>query len=645
MGWDDEIIVDRDAVPDHLECPICIEVVKDAVQCDNQHVFCRDCLSNPVIKRTGLCPTCRCVVTQPQPSRLARNLVSDLQGHCPNTDCNTRMKLGEIARHMTSVCELRPTQCPNHVHGCTTVVPFRHLPGHDRQCAHKLLLCEHAGCGALFRRASLYVHLNACEWRTVDCVNDGCNVEVPFKMMDTHVDSECKFARVKCVCGAFISKKDQSVHNASVCPKFVVSCGNAGCEHTCQRDSLRLHRNHDCPFEALPCPNSTCTQILPRKLIPKHRLQECIGELVYCHHGECRLEYLRSEHARHVGVCNYTSIDCPLNGCSAHILRKHIKKHSKECKYVVTQCQDCKWKMTRARLRDHAETCDEASVLCPLECGVTIPRKNVISHSAKCPEGPWICPNCSTQDTNSRRQYHACPELKTVVQELLAERQRCAELEAVLLCSTTFERATFFERACEQGNLNAVTALAVQGKLGGRLLKKECRARSLKSAMTNPNTYDIVRLMSTQCMVTDKHVIDMATELKVDKALLGLGFENDGKEESNSTAHENPSASKRVAAVPVPVDAMLFDRPLSERVCKDADGVYAVLVDDAWVYLVVCTDCGRAKPMGGGDVCFEFKNPKKNEKQPTYVCAQCDPASSVGGLGRAHVDVESCQQQ
>lgn len=55
MGWDGDLLADADAVDQLLLCGICFDVMKDAVQCTNQHAACTQCL-----RRVTSCPTCRC---------------------------------------------------------------------------------------------------------------------------------------------------------------------------------------------------------------------------------------------------------------------------------------------------------------------------------------------------------------------------------------------------------------------------------------------------------------------------------------------------------------------------------------------------------------------------------------------------------
>jgi hypothetical protein len=40
-GWDDELFLEEPS--EILRCPICYLIMRDAVQCPQQHAFCRPC--------------------------------------------------------------------------------------------------------------------------------------------------------------------------------------------------------------------------------------------------------------------------------------------------------------------------------------------------------------------------------------------------------------------------------------------------------------------------------------------------------------------------------------------------------------------------------------------------------------------------
>ena len=149
----------KDKVDIKLECGICLKVLKDPVQCPNEHHFCRSCIKTSFLETNEACPTCQHHLTEEtltKPARFLRETLEDLIIRCDheNRGCQTLIKLEFLDRHVQS-CGYSPTRCSNA--GCKEVINQ-----HDKQ-RHELELCQ---------------------FRKIDC--DECGVQVIWKSSRVH---------------------------------------------------------------------------------------------------------------------------------------------------------------------------------------------------------------------------------------------------------------------------------------------------------------------------------------------------------------------------------------------------------------------------------------------------------------------------
>ena len=149
----------KDKVDIKLECGICLKVLKDPVQCLNEHYFCRSCIETSLRETSEACPTCQHHLTEEtltKPSRFLRETLQELIIRCDyeNRGCQELIKLEFLERHVQS-CGYSPTRCSNA--GCKEVINR-----HDKQ-RHELELCQ---------------------FRKIDC--DECGEQVIWKSSRVH---------------------------------------------------------------------------------------------------------------------------------------------------------------------------------------------------------------------------------------------------------------------------------------------------------------------------------------------------------------------------------------------------------------------------------------------------------------------------
>ncbi|CAB4041611.1 E3 ubiquitin- ligase NRDP1 [Paramuricea clavata] len=128
-----------------LQCSICLKVLKDPVQCPNEHYFCRSCIQKCLHENSETCPVCQHHLTEEtltKPPRILTELLQSLMIRCDheNRGCRELVKLEFLERHVNS-CGYSPTRCTNA--GCTMVMNRHEKERHEReQCQFRKIVCD-----------------------------------------------------------------------------------------------------------------------------------------------------------------------------------------------------------------------------------------------------------------------------------------------------------------------------------------------------------------------------------------------------------------------------------------------------------------------------------------------------------------------
>jgi hypothetical protein len=95
-----------DSTKEFLNCPICLELAQNAVECEK----CNNLMCEPCVQRLKKkeCPSCREILTV-RPSILARRMIGSLPQSCLN-DCGTITTIGNMADHLKK-CANRKFTC------------------------------------------------------------------------------------------------------------------------------------------------------------------------------------------------------------------------------------------------------------------------------------------------------------------------------------------------------------------------------------------------------------------------------------------------------------------------------------------------------------------------------------------------------
>ena len=131
-----------------LKCSVCLKVLKDPVQCPNEHYFCRSCIQTNLRHNAKTCPVCQHPLTEEtltKPPRILTELLESLMIRCDNKNrgCQELIKLECLDHHVRS-CGYSPTRCRN---ACCAEVMNRHKKEqHKRElCEFRKVVCDECG--------------------------------------------------------------------------------------------------------------------------------------------------------------------------------------------------------------------------------------------------------------------------------------------------------------------------------------------------------------------------------------------------------------------------------------------------------------------------------------------------------------------
>ena len=133
LGYGDERF--QNSVDEDLHCPICMNVLKDPVQCGpNEHYFCSNCITRH-LKNSQSCPFCVEELSQETlkpPSRFVNNRLNKLVIRCDYFErgCQDFVELEELSCHVKD-CGFSPVECTND--GCSSVLNKCDVEHHEKE--------------------------------------------------------------------------------------------------------------------------------------------------------------------------------------------------------------------------------------------------------------------------------------------------------------------------------------------------------------------------------------------------------------------------------------------------------------------------------------------------------------------------------
>ena len=156
-GYDEERF--KDKVDIKLQCSVCLKVLKDPVQCPNEHYFCRSCICKSLRENAEACPMCNNHLTEEnltKPPRILMELLQNLEIRCDyeKRGCQEFIKLEFLDRHVNS-CGYSPTTCTNT--GCAQVMNRNEKERHElEQCEFRRIVCDECGKQVIWKSSRVH---------------------------------------------------------------------------------------------------------------------------------------------------------------------------------------------------------------------------------------------------------------------------------------------------------------------------------------------------------------------------------------------------------------------------------------------------------------------------------------------------------
>ena len=139
----------QSAIDDGFICCICLCVLKDPMQCENnEHYFCSGCIKEHLKKTSHSCPVCQdklTVETLRKAPRIVGDCVSRYKISCDyaTRGCDEVLELGTLQTHVQN-CHFMPVSCSNE--GCDKIVSKRDVKHHENElCQFKTMTCDDCG--------------------------------------------------------------------------------------------------------------------------------------------------------------------------------------------------------------------------------------------------------------------------------------------------------------------------------------------------------------------------------------------------------------------------------------------------------------------------------------------------------------------
>ena len=142
-GYDDSRF--EKAVDDYFHCSICFNVLKEPMMCrNNEHLFCRDCITEHLITNAHTCPECKedLTVETLRRARVISNILSRLKIKCDysHRGCQEYIRLEELDSHVEN-CGFAPVKCSNEE--CEMIVNKREIINHESTvCKYRRVKCH-----------------------------------------------------------------------------------------------------------------------------------------------------------------------------------------------------------------------------------------------------------------------------------------------------------------------------------------------------------------------------------------------------------------------------------------------------------------------------------------------------------------------
>ena len=225
-----------------FDCPLCLHIFSDPVQCKDGHLFCRGCLNRALATKEE-CPICKKKLTPSDTStnRFVKNAIQESEVYC-----FTRLEaLEEVGVAAADSGNAKDSEEDIADH-CTWTGKLLDAATHFNACDYAGIKCNFHDCGIIVMRKDMPEHKTSCPRRTQPC--KWCQLML---LVDKHL-----------------------IEHESICDKRDVECTHAqrGCKAVMPFNKRALHVANDCMYETVACPflSVGCTERMMRKDIENH---------------------------------------------------------------------------------------------------------------------------------------------------------------------------------------------------------------------------------------------------------------------------------------------------------------------------------------------------------------------------------------
>ncbi|XP_065916378.1 TNF receptor-associated factor 2-like isoform X2 [Dysidea avara] len=194
------------------------------------------------------------------------------------------------------------------------------------------------------------IHLDSCQFVTVECENPGCGEQVLMSDLESHLKEKCLYRQVECAdCGKMPFIELQ------VWRDFAVKSDNYMVGRDWTGLLNELMKNLDgCQFKTIVCKNSGCGKQVLLSELEEHLKENCSHRQVEC--KDCGKKMSFIELQEHTELCPNAPKVC--GNCKKKIPVSEFDQHiTKECKHIQCVCKekDAIFEVDSDKLQIHLE--------------------------------------------------------------------------------------------------------------------------------------------------------------------------------------------------------------------------------------------------------------------------------------------------
>lgn len=338
---------------DHLLCPICHWVLRDAVSCPSGHSFCRACIDQ-WLRSHSTCPLDRGFMTRVNlvPNLIANQVIRSQVVYCPYSSQGSRQRSPKrmkktyfsASSHRNS---LRNVHSLSSHESQTLTTPDQSQQEHpgdnpiEVEQKHIESLSDHeneskdnSNSFVVYSSPPCLLHSLNTSQSTSKPLSLSTSVQVPAMCSSTssRSDKESVGFKRELIQGCdWKGPLDKHESHINVCLFAPVSCKFhiRGCT-TIKSRHLISHHEEICSYRIVICPH--CNQELNHSHFNIHVEEFCPEVISFCH--ACNKDFVRKSLDEHVKQCPFVVVNCRFPGCVYQCQRSKISEHESDPAYT-----------------------------------------------------------------------------------------------------------------------------------------------------------------------------------------------------------------------------------------------------------------------------------------------------------------------